>query len=358
MITIFTPSFADDDDTNAQNLTVKAIVARLPSDQFQVVMFCEKGADPRIAARPNTRLLPWRRRGNTLRTLWQCLQQVPDVYFYPREGPLDAAFLQLRSKLHLRTRVVTHVVSGGLYRGAIRPAVARNICQADAVFCNSHYLAQLVSENLQVKAGTIHNGIDRRYFYPACASGDNSPGDGSQAQALTVLFAGSFRPYKRVHLVVHQAARLPQVHFRLAGIGEEEQRCRSLAAELGCANVEFLGHIPQRQLGEEMRRSDIFFFPSDTEGHPQVLGQAAACGLPVIALNVYRPDYVVNGESGCLVESDEEMAQKLDLLIARPDLRESMREAAIAHASKFDWDAIAVRWQQVFQELVAGRRNH
>jgi glycosyltransferase involved in cell wall biosynthesis len=353
MITIFTPSFADEQDTNAQNLTVKEIVARLPSDQFRVVMFHENSADGRIAVRPHTRLLRWRGRGNTIRSLWQCLREVPDIYFYPREGPLDAAFLLLRRTLRLRTAVVTHVVSGGLYREAPRPTLARNIRQADAVCCNSRYLSQLVRENLQVEAGTIHNGIDRRFFYPAVA-----PAPIHSSHPITVLFAGSFRPYKRVHLVVRQAARLPQARFRLAGIGEEEQRCRALVAELGCANVEFLGHLSLQQLGDEMRRSDLFLLPSELEGNPQVLGQAAACGLPAIAMNVYRPDYVVNGETGFLIESEEEITQKLDCLIARPELRQSMREAAIAHAGKFDWDVIAVQWQQVFREVVARRRKH
>ena|SRR5579863_3626449 len=45
-ITIFTPSFADDDGTNAQDLTVKEIVARLPSDLFRVVMICSGNPDP------------------------------------------------------------------------------------------------------------------------------------------------------------------------------------------------------------------------------------------------------------------------------------------------------------------------
>jgi hypothetical protein len=39
LITIFTPSHADVDNTNAQNLTAKEIVARLPPERFRVAMF-------------------------------------------------------------------------------------------------------------------------------------------------------------------------------------------------------------------------------------------------------------------------------------------------------------------------------
>src|SRR5271154_4845875 len=111
LITIFTPSFADEDDTNAQNLTVKEIVARLPAEQFRVVMISEGKPDPRIAARRNTKLLPYYKHGNTAQLLMRSLAFRPDIYFYPRFGPLDQVVFALRKNLRLRTAVVTHIVS-------------------------------------------------------------------------------------------------------------------------------------------------------------------------------------------------------------------------------------------------------
>src|ERR1700691_6345243 len=99
MITVFTPSFADESNTNAQNLTVKEVVARMDPSRFRVVMLGIAGTDPRIAARPNTRILRWEKRGNTARILWHLLTHIPDVYFFPREGALDAAFLSAPAPL-------------------------------------------------------------------------------------------------------------------------------------------------------------------------------------------------------------------------------------------------------------------
>ncbi|HMB83663.1 MAG TPA: hypothetical protein VKI40_06370, partial [Terriglobales bacterium] len=59
MITIFTPSFADEANTNAQNLTAKEIVSRLPPDRFRVLLLGDGAPDPRILARENTEILPW-----------------------------------------------------------------------------------------------------------------------------------------------------------------------------------------------------------------------------------------------------------------------------------------------------------
>jgi len=307
--------------------------------------------DTRIVSRPNTLLLRWRRRGNTLRILLHCLREVPDVYFFPREGPLDAAFLALRRRLRLKTAVVTYVVSGGLYNSApIRATLARNVTEADSVYGNCRYLAELVRERCGTQAGVRYDGIDRRFFFPV------SKGKGS-ARSLTVLFAGSFRPYKRVDLVIRQAACWPEVKFRLLGQGEEEQNCKNLAAELGCSNVTFAGHLSSQQVGEEMRQADIFFFPSILEGHPQVLGQAAACGLPCVAMNIYRPEYVVHGKTGYLADSDSELGEALARLLAQPALRNSMGEAAALHSKGFNWDGITLKWAEGFAEAIAKRRR-
>jgi glycosyltransferase involved in cell wall biosynthesis len=349
MITIFTPSSADEADANAQNLSGKEIVARLDPERARVTMLHEGIVDSRIASRPNTRLLRWRAHGNTLRTVAQLLKSPPDVYFFPREGPLDAAFLTLRRRLKLKTALVTYIVSGGLYKQPYAPSRVRNIREADAVFANNLYLAELLKEKLGIHAGIFYDGIDRRYYFPPKIP---RAGDG-----LSVLYAGSFRPYKRVPLVVREAGRWPEVRFRIAGAGEEEKDCQRLARELCCKNVEFLGHLSPAALGDAMRRADMFFFPSNIEGHPQVLGQAAACGLPAVAMSIYRPDYVVNGSTGFLAETDEELSGKLALLIHQPELRRRMGEASLAHAAKFDWDVIAREWLEVFERVVAQRRE-
>src|SRR5712671_3479927 len=346
LIKVFTPSFADEADTNAQNLTVREVVARLDPERFQVTMFCEQAADPRIRARPNTVLWQWRKRGNTFRTLVRMVADIPDIYFFPREGPLDEKFFAVRRRFGWHSAVVTYIVSGGLDRVAPRPGQLRNLGQANVVYGNCRYLTQLLTDKLGFRADTIYDGVDVRYYFPK-AREHESP------KALTVLFAGSFRPYKRVDLVVRQAARWPQVEFRIAGRGEEEEACRRLASDLGCTNVYFLGHLGQAELGNEMRRADIFLFPSELEGHPQVLLQAAGCGLPCIAMNSYHPDAIVDGETGFLVGGPDEFAEKFDVLVEDSALRATMSKAAARHASRFDWDQVAAQWAQAF-EKVAG----
>ena len=350
MITVFTPSFADDNNTNAQNLTVKEVVARMDPARFRMVLLGSGAPDPRIAARPNTRILPWRKRGNTASVLLHLLIHTPDVYFFPREGPLDAAFLAARRKLALKTALVTYVISGGLETDD-RPLLFRAIRECDMSAGNSRHMAETVEKLGGKDVQTVYDGIDRRYYYP----GSN---DGNAQRGKRVLFAGSFRRYKRADLVVREAARFPQWEFRLAGTGEEEGACRQLAQDSNCRNVEFLGHLNADQLGEEMRQAQLFFFPSELEGHPQVLGQAAACGLPCIARSSYDPDYVVHGVTGLLANSEAELSAALEQLIGDPNLRSRMSAAAIQHAGKFEWDGVTQQWAEIMEKAIVQRENH
>jgi glycosyltransferase involved in cell wall biosynthesis len=347
LLKIFTPSDASATNTNAQNLTVKEVIARLPEDRFHVTMLCEGEADPRLKARANTQLVKWTKHGNTARMLRHCLFPPPDIYFFPRTGPLDQIFFDLRNRMSLRTALVTYIVMA-MDKKTGTGMIGRSIQEGSVTVGNSKYVSETIQRMFGVHAHTIHDGIDRRYYF--------TPPNPRTKEKLTVLYAGSFQPRKRVELVIEQAARLPDVRFRLAGKGEAESICRDLVRQLNCRNVDFLGHLSSEQLGEEMRHSDVFFFPSILEGNPQVLLQASACGLPCIAMELYRSDYVIDGQTGFLARSDEELSTTLDHLIDNPSLRRCFSDAAILHANQFNWDDIAAQWASIFQEASAQRR--
>jgi glycosyltransferase involved in cell wall biosynthesis len=232
----------------------------------------------------------------------------------------------------------------------IGPVMLRTIREADRVVGNSRYVSQTVAEQFGVPVATIYDGMNPAVFHPAPSSEGRNP-------QLTVLYAGSFQARKRVDIVVHEAAKWPSVNFRLAGKGEEEENIRALVSRLNCGNVTFLGHLSQEGIADEMRKADVFLFPSIAEGHPQVLGQAAACGLPAVVMDKYKPDYVVDDKTGYLVKSDGELSQKLELLLTSDDLRSKMSAAAAQHALQFDWDNVARDWANVFVDVVDERRK-
>jgi glycosyltransferase involved in cell wall biosynthesis len=349
LIRIFTPSVADEANTNAQNLTVKEVVARLDPELFHVTMISLSNPDPRIAQRKNTTLLPYYEHGNTLHLLLRTLAARPDIYFFPRYGPLDRAFLRARKYLSRNTAVIAYVVM--MMNDETGDGVVGHVIrEADQVYANSAFVSATVDAKFGIRPISVYDGADRRLFFPA-------PNDKTASARPIVLYAGSFQARKRVEIVVEQAARRTDAEFRLAGRGVTEPGCRSLAKQLGCANVVFLGHLTPAQLGEQMREADVFLFPSALEGHPQVLIQATACGLPSLAMSVYRPDAVVHGETGFLADNDQQLAASLDSLLDCPGLRQKMSAAAVIHSQRFDWDRITHQWADIFLETVR-RQEH
>ena len=66
-------------------------------------------------------------------------------------------------------------------------------------------------------------------------------------------------------------------------------------------NLRFLGEKPNREIKEYLRQSDVFLFPSYTEGFSNALVEAMAVGLPVITTNVGANYDMVEEHGGIIV---------------------------------------------------------
>ena len=61
--------------------------------------------------------------------------------------------------------------------------------------------------------------------------------------------------------------------------------------------------------------------------------------------------YIINKESGFLVNKDYELIENIKLLIENPDIMKSMRLKAIEHSKSFDWDISSHDWSKAFMKL-------
>jgi glycosyltransferase involved in cell wall biosynthesis len=89
--------------------------------------------------------------------------------------------------------------------------------------------------------------------------------------------------------------------------------------------------------------ADCFGFPSDAEGFPLVIGEAASCGLPLVTTAVGGSEHLVEeGVTGYIVEADARaLAEKFDLIASQPELLARMRQAIHDKSLKLSWDAQA-----------------
>jgi glycosyltransferase involved in cell wall biosynthesis len=111
--------------------------------------------------------------------------------------------------------------------------------------------------------------------------------------------------------------------------GQLAQRARARSVD---GALDLLGQIDGGRLRDLYRESTVFIHVSWTEGQPQVLFEAAAAGIPIIATAVGGvPDALQGGIHGLLVPPNdvEAVLQAIDRLGAEPELRIAMVEAAL-----------------------------
>ncbi|WP_445151700.1 glycosyltransferase [Baekduia sp. Peel2402] len=200
------------------------------------------------------------------------------------------------------------------------------------------------------RVGRWDRGVDLTRFDPARRVRDRDGGDGDGR--IDVLYAGRLTREKGADLLADAFlaahARDPRLHLVLAGGGPEEEALRERVG----AQATFLGWLEGDALADAYANADLFLFASRTDTFGQVLLEAQASGLPVVAVAEGGPcSIVADGETGLLRAPDvTALADAVVALAAAPD--ERARLAANARA------AVAERtWDRALERLADGYRR-
>lgn len=143
-----------------------------------------------------------------------------------------------------------------------------------------------------------------------------------------ILFAGRLMPQKNLTILLQAIAKIKELQPQLiiCGEGRLRQQHEKEAEALGIANdVFFLGY--RKDLYGLMKASDIFVLPSFHEGMPNVLSEAFASHLPVIASDILPHSYwIKHGVQGLLftLGQVDSLVAALRLLIQDKEKREQL----------------------------------
>jgi glycosyltransferase involved in cell wall biosynthesis len=354
MCRILVDSFADLGLTNAQMSNAREIVRRLDPERFHVTIFHVAEPDNAVANRSNTTLIRLPKRRQTAWILERFICGSQDIIFYLKASPAAKWYLKLRRPRSRCVTVGTVESRSDLRRQpSIAPEAVRlweqTILRSDKLFSNSRAVQQNLESEYGLGSAIVPTGVDTKFFVP----GDSRAGN----RRPRVLFVGSLRPLKQPAVVLAAAARFPQADFAIAGDGPLRRNLQERIERERIANVELLGPLAPELLRRQYQSADIFLFPSIWEGSPKVMLEAAACGLPVIAFKSYEPETVIDRCTGFLVNSEEELLNRLEMLITSPDIRRSFGVAGRKLSQEFDWDSITREWEQIFSEICA-RKEH
>ena len=241
----------------------------------------------------------------------------------------------------------------------------------------SHYVA--VSKDLddyleraigvpQFRRSLITNGVDTQAFLPAQGAPSAVPGCPFVLGENWLLgTVGRLQSVKNQPLLVRAFVRLLQDHpeaairMRLVVVGEGPLRAE-IETLLADANVSHLAWLAgaRDDVADVLRMLNCFVLPSQAEGTSCTLQEAMACGLPVVATAVGgTPDLLKHGESGFLVDSDDEAAMANAIWALYTDKAKTLRLAQTARdwaLQNFGLDAMVHSYESLFSgRLQAGQ---
>lgn len=182
--------------------------------------------------------------------------------------------------------------------------------------------------------GRWERGVDTDRFDPAKADPEAFPGE------IKVLYAGRLTREKGVDLLAESFIRAhdrdPRLHLLLAGGGPEEAELRERLGE----RATFLGWLGGEDLPRAYASADAFLFCSGTDTYGQVILEAAASGLPVVAVAAGGPATLIeNRHTGLLCRPDaDQIAGTLLQLASSPELRRQLGSAAARAARERSWE--------------------
>jgi glycosyltransferase involved in cell wall biosynthesis len=244
------------------------------------------------------------------------------------------------------------VVPGERIRKNLRleKRLRRALVSADAVIAQGNYLKDVIAD-LGVgeeKIHIIHNGVGLETF----AKGASFPYPRPYMVSL-----GNLIPRKGFDILLRAYALVngPKPDLIVAGPGPERDRLERLSRDLGIAEqVRFLGYVEGQDKIDLLCSAEFFACPSRKEPFANVILEALAAGLPVVASAVDgNTELVQHGINGLLYPPEDIMAlcHALEGMVENKTLVNRLRAAVPGFAAKFDWPIVAKRYQKLYYSL-------
>lgn len=183
-------------------------------------------------------------------------------------------------------------------------------------------------------------GVDTERFHPRYRSEAWRAAVGARPGERILLYVGRLAAEKRIDLLPEAIRGIPDVRLVFVGDGpfraELQRRCTGLP-------VHFTGYLKGDDLATAYASADVFLFPSDTDTFGQVIQEAMASALPVIAARAGGAiDLVHHGQNGYLFAPGvtTDLRARLRELLANDDLRLAQGMAGRVIAEQRSWPRV------------------
>ena len=307
-------------------------------------------------------VLDAKRARNAMPKLIRILWQVRPAVIVATQGYINFLLLLARPflpscKMVIREVIGERYMEHNRYRGLLYRWYLRRVRHADRVITQTEAVARQLSAEIAPRPGQvecIHNPVDVDRLAAAAATAP-SPFVGSDPHVLAM---GRLTHQKGFDLLLGAlaAVRADGVPARLTivGVGELETELKERTADLGLADVVTFAGFQERP-ERYFAHADVFVLSSRYEGMPNVVLEALACGLPIVAFDCPHgvSEIVRDGVNGRLLPAEDVEALKRALvdLLRDPDALARLRAAARESIRAFSAPVVSARWNAIFVEL-------
>ena len=231
---------------------------------------------------------------------------------------------------------------------------------ADLIVATSRGVSEDLVESFGVareKIRVVHNPVDISAIRGAAIEPLASE-HAAEWQSPVIVAAGRLADAKNYPLMLDALALLRQrvpARLFILGRGEREAAIRERIAARGLERAVVLCGF-QPNPWKFIARADVFLLTSRYEGFGNVLIEAMACGVPVVATaSPGTRDIVTDEGDGLLVDAHtpEAVAAALERVLVDRDLRARMSEHARRSAERFALDVVGREYDMVLREALA-----
>lgn len=148
------------------------------------------------------------------------------------------------------------------------------------------------------------------------------------------------------------AKKYPTWDLHFWGTGNDLEVLQSQVKQFKLEDRVFFNGFTKKPI-DEMKKSDVFLFPSKYEGFPLALTEAMSVGLPSIGFQTCSGvnELIENNVNGFLVNNEKELQESLERLLLSKDLREQLGTNAHQMVKKYNENYISDKWIDLISEV-------
>jgi len=258
------------------------------------------------------------------------------------------------AKKFLKIPYILYARGSDVYRPQIslRLMLKITLKNAAALIALTEDMKKEIQKTYNKKIFVIPNGIDLIKFENISKKNRLPYNDKN-----IILFVGRLHPVKGVKYLI-EAMRIIKdkdsyTELIIIGDGEEKKKLQNVVKKIGLSNtITFMGEIPNRKVSKYMTASDILVLPSLSEGFPNVILEAMASGIPIVATGVGGvPEIMEDGVNGFLVEPGDptQIAQKVLFLLNNKKTMKMISDNNKKLVNQFyNWKKITLQLENVY----------